>query len=119
MENMKKLYEKVAKDSALQEKFNEIVAAADKNGKEASEEKLIAFAKESGFDVTVEEMRAFFKELENQDEKVLSDLELDMVAGGKKMTTGIFFSTLTAGIWCAVVSIKAGNCADSLDVEMV
>ena len=83
MSKMKELYEKVAKDSALQAKFNAIMSDAEKTGEAATGEKLKAFAKEAGFEISLDEMKAFFKELTEKEKGELSDTELDMVAGGK------------------------------------
>lgn len=82
MEKMKELYDKVAKDSALQTKFAEIMKDAEKSGKDETGKKLAAFAKEAGYEATVEEMVGFFKSLEVR-EGTLSEEELDAVAGGK------------------------------------
>jgi predicted ribosomally synthesized peptide with nif11-like leader len=65
MDKMKELYEKVAKDSDLQQKFAEIMKDAENAGKEETGKKLVAFAKEQGFDLTVDEIRDFFSKLEN------------------------------------------------------
>lgn len=79
---MKELYEKVAKDSALQKKFAEIMTEAEKAGPEETGRKLVAFARESGYEVTIEEMAEFFNILETK-ESALSEEELDEVAGGE------------------------------------
>ena len=63
MSKMKELYEKVAADSTLQDKFFAIIKAAEEAWEEATNAKLTAFAKNAGFDVTLDEMRQFFKEL--------------------------------------------------------
>lgn len=99
---MKKLYEKVAADSALQVRFEVIIRAAEKDGKEATEAKLLAFAKEAGFEVTIEEANEFFKTLSEDQKGELSESELDMVAGGKG---GVFLSVGTLGFMCAVGSV--------------
>lgn len=83
MSQMKELYDKVSKDTALQLKFNQILAEAEETGKDAAAEKLLTFAQEAGFSVNVNEMMEFFQTLQEQPEGELSDLELDMVAGGK------------------------------------
>ncbi len=83
MEKMKELYEKVAKDSALQARFNTIMSDAEKAGESATGEKLKAFAKEVGFEVDLDEMKAFFRELTAKGKGELTDSDLDMVAGGK------------------------------------
>jgi hypothetical protein len=83
MSKMKELYEKVAADSALRDKFAAIMKDAEAAGEEATNAKLIAFAKDAGAEVTPDEMRQFFKELAESKKGSLSDTELDMVAGGK------------------------------------
>lgn len=71
MSNMKELYEKVAADSTLQDKFAAIMKGAEEAGKEVTEEKLIAFAKEAGYNVTLEEMQVFFKDLLKTPKRIL------------------------------------------------
>ena len=80
---MKDLYEKVAADLTLQEKFKKIMDGAKEAGEEATVQTLLAFAKEAGFPLGLEELQTFFREAAEQQEGELSDLELDMVAGGK------------------------------------
>lgn len=82
MSQMKELYEKVAADVTLQEKFKDIIKNAEAAGKEETGLKLVAFAKDAGYDVTVEEVKAFFGEQNTSGE--LADAELEMVAGGKQ-----------------------------------
>lgn len=103
MDKMKELYEKVAKDSALQTKFSQIMNEAEKAGQKETEAKLAAFAKEADSDVSIGEMQEFFKKMsENKD--ALSDLELDMVAGGKAAVMPIVSSTISMGVTCATGS---------------
>jgi predicted ribosomally synthesized peptide with nif11-like leader len=109
MGKMQELYEKVAKDGDLQEKFNAIMNESEKAGEAATGEKLIAFAKDAGFDATLDEMQDFFKKLAESNEGELSDAELDMVAGGKSRG-GIFNiigSAATLGLGCAIGSAQA------------
>lgn len=115
MSQMKELYEKVSNDIDLQKKFGEILAAGEKAGLEATEEKLIAFAQEVGFSVNLDEMRQFFKELESKNNGELSDMELDQVAGGKSVIggVGIAVTVISLGVGCAMVSaIEAAHHAD-------
>lgn len=79
---MQELFEKTAKDATLREKFSTITKDAETAGEDATKKKLIDFAKDAGYDVTLEEMRIYFKGLA-ENNKELSDTELDMVAGGK------------------------------------
>lgn len=98
MSQMKELYEKVAKDGSLQAKFNAIINGAEQAGKEATNQALLAFAKEEGFDVSLEEMQEFFQSLSKPKEGELSELELDMVAGGKSTEEKVLsFATLNIG----------------------
>ena len=99
MEKMKELYEKVAKDAALQAKLNAILKDAEQAGEAATGEKLTAFAKEAGFDATLAEMQEFFKKLAEKKEGELSESELDMVAGGKD-GDDVANSVLSIGIGC-------------------
>jgi predicted ribosomally synthesized peptide with nif11-like leader len=108
MSKMKELYEKVAKDSALQAKFAEIMKEAAEAG-EATKEKLIAFAKEAGYEVSFDEAQEFFKALSEKKEGDLSDADLDMVAGGKCSTT---MSVITLGT-CHLASVVFTGSADS------
>ena len=102
MTKMKELYEKVATDNALQEKLKEIIKAAEKDGKDATEAKLTAFAGEAGFETTVEEAAVFFRTLSEDQKGELSESELDMVAGGKG---GVLLSVGSLGFMCAVGSV--------------
>lgn len=107
MAKMKQLYAKVTADSALQEKFRQIMNEGQKAGQEETEVKLAAFAKEAGYEISLDEMRVFFQELAEQDKGPLSDAELDMVAGGKSFN-GIgntIGSVITLGITCATGSV--------------
>jgi predicted ribosomally synthesized peptide with nif11-like leader len=83
MEKMKELYDKVASDTGLQVKFLEIVNSAEKAGSVETKNKLLNFAKEAGYDVSLEEIGKFFEGMISQEASELSELELDMVAGGK------------------------------------
>ena len=106
MKKMKELYEKVAKDSTLRTKFEEIMKNVADAGPEKTGEELTAFAKEAGYEVSVEEMQEFFKILSAEVEGTLSDMELDMVAGGKSepyIPPNSVDMTITE---CAVVSIR-------------
>lgn len=111
MSQMKELYEKVAQDVELQKKFSEILADGEKAGKEATEEKLLAFAKDAGFDVNLAEMQEYFADFTAKQDGELSDLELDLVAGGKS-TEGIINvigSVFSLGILCAAASLAGAT----------
>lgn len=113
---MKQLYEKVASDSALQEKFSQIMNEAEKAGQEATEAKLDAFAKEAGYDVSISEMQEFFKTLAEKGSGELSDTELDQVAGGKAGVMPVVSSVMSMGVTCATGStayvIGGHNCKE-------
>jgi predicted ribosomally synthesized peptide with nif11-like leader len=104
---MQELYHKVAGNSILQKKINQILSEAESAGPAATEEKLLDFAREAGFEVSVEEMRTFFEGMSTQASGELSDAELDQVAGGKSKTgtENVIISVLTVGVGCAIGSI--------------
>lgn len=83
MKQIAELYEKVAADSMLQAKLKEIMSAAQKDEKEATETKLIAFAEDAGYHITSEEIQDFFRGRIKLISCELSNDELDQVAGGK------------------------------------
>lgn len=122
MEKMKELYDKVAKDSSLQSKFQDIMSNAEKEAETTIDQKLVSFAKEAGYDVTSDEIKSFFGELSEQKRGALSDDELDLVAGGKKVTLGIVMSVTTYGVGCAVMSatkeIGGDSCKGYLDTDL-
>lgn len=116
MSQMKELYEKVSMDAGLQEQFSQIVKEAEQTGEQATGEKLLAFAKGAGYEVSLEEMREFLMALIEKQPGELSELELDMVAGGK-LTMDEFIegaqgvaqwaavSIATLGIMCVIMAI--------------
>lgn len=118
MEKMKELYEKVAGDSGLQAKFAEIM----KDAAEGTTEKLVGFAKEAGYDVSIKEAQEFFKALTEQKDGSLSNAELDMVAGGKRLNLeGVAASIFSFGLYCAITSlgdvIVGASCKDRYDKD--
>lgn len=115
MEPMKQLYEKVAGDLAMQERFNQILSESEAAGKEATEEKLLGFARKAGYEVSLEEMLTFFEGMATQASGELSDVELDQVAGGKVNPDHVIASVFSLGLTCAIGSIiyaTRGNCED-------
>lgn len=116
MSQMKELYEKVSKDPGLQEQFSQIVKEAEQTGEQDTGEKLLAFAKGAGYDVSLDEMKEFLMALIEKQPGELSELELDMVAGGK-LTMDEFIegaqgvaqwaavSIATLGIMCIIMAI--------------
>ena len=114
MENrtaIKDLYQKVAADSTLLEKFQAIQKDAEAVGREATEAKLIAFAKEAGYDVTMKDAAEYFRELAEKGQSgELSETELDLVAGGKSGwgIAAIVTTAATLGAGCFMVSLTFG-----------
>ncbi len=98
MSKMKELYEKVAADSTLRDKFSAIMKDSQEAGEAATNEKLVAFAKDAGYVVTQDEMRQFFKELAESKKGELSAAELDMVAGGKGEEVAISAMFILTGL---------------------
>ena len=121
MTQMKALYEKVAADLTLQEKFNGILQDAEKVGEDETRDRLLSFAKEAGYEIGIDEMQEFFQNLAQAREGELSDLELDMVAGGKSTaetgyTIALSISTLLFG--CMVLaSVKSEKCSDNHNID--
>lgn len=115
MSHMQELFERVGKNGVLLAKFNQIVEHAEQEGKEATEEKLIAFAKAEGFDISVTEMSEYFKKLPETGAGELSDAELDMVAGGKSThgALNIVMSVVGLGFGCLFISAGAESLAHS------
>lgn len=96
MGKMNELYHKVAGDAGLQRKFFVLLDETEDMTAAGTAEKLTAFAKDAGFDVAIGEAAEFFKNLAEGNKDQLSELELDMVAGGKG--GGIDWGRITAGV---------------------
>jgi predicted ribosomally synthesized peptide with nif11-like leader len=96
MSKMDELYQKVAGDAELQKKFFGILDETENLSAAGTEEKLTAFAKDAGFEISIGEMQKFFKDLIEGSQDQLSEVELDMVAGGKG--GGIDWGKITAGV---------------------
>lgn len=116
MSQMKELYDKVSKDDVLQEQFGQIVKDAEQAGEQATGEKLVAFAKAAGYEISLEEIRDFLLKMIEKQPGELSEIELDMVAGGKatmddviRVANGVAqwaaVSIGTLGIVCAIIGI--------------
>ena len=73
-------------------------------------------AQENGLDIDKTALAALLAEQTAAAGAKLSDADLDQVAGGGAM--GVFYSFLTVGVGCIVVSIKAaqahGDCGKAL-----
>ena len=82
-ENVKKFYQKLANDKALQEKLAKAQEGyeGDLNDRQTIVETVfLPIAKEAGFDFTAEELKAAEREL--VEEKGISEEELENVSGG-------------------------------------
>ncbi len=115
MSKMQELYEKVAADSALQAKFVEIMKDAEAAGEESTNEKLTAFVKEAGYEISLTEITAFFKEMAELKEGELSEVELDMVAGGKFNPAKVYvtYFEVQMGFTASLMTeVLAGGCKD-------
>lgn len=107
MSKMGDLYIKVSADPELQSRYREIMKANSGTGAdvEAVKAELTAFASEQGFDVSWDEIRDFFRNLSEKPAEMLSEAELDMVAGGKKeLEPPQLLSLATLGIFCGAMS---------------
>lgn len=120
MDKMKDLYDKVSKESKLQEKLTEIMKRIDMSNADETKNELLAFAKDAGFDVNYEDMQSFFMNMPDQINGELSESELDAVAGGKDGGGGEIKHSITSlGFYCAVLSIataaKGKDCGDKFN----
>ena len=82
-ENVKKFYQKLSNDKALQEKLakaQESYGGAPNDRQTIVETVFLPIAKEAGFDFTAEELKAAEREL--VEEKGISEEELENVSGG-------------------------------------
>ena len=106
MSQMKELYDKVARDNTLQMKFIQIIENPEHLSTAEVGGRQVAFAKELGYEVTAGEIDEFFAHLSEQASGELSEMELDMVAGGKS-NSGVFnvkLSVYSLGLYCAIES---------------
>lgn len=106
MSQMKEMYEKVSASEELKAQFNAILQAAKEAGEEETTKKLLKFSKDQGFTITIAEFKEYFETLENQSKSELTDVELDMVAGGKSDggKINVVSSVFSVGIYCALTS---------------
>jgi hypothetical protein len=104
MEKMKELYEKVSQDSALRNRFEEIMKNSADAGPEKTGEELSAFAKGAGYEVSIEEIREFFQSLTVQKEATFR-YGTGCCSGGKNEPAppNSVDKTFTE---CALVSVK-------------
>ena len=115
MENIKKFYDALSNDKAMQDRAMALVKKGDKtekttppfghpskegNDEAAAKAAIIAFAKAEGYTFTEAELEAYIKQA-----KPLNDEQLDAVAGG------------TAG--CGCVAIGAGGGTDKNGKDFV
>jgi predicted ribosomally synthesized peptide with nif11-like leader len=104
MNRMDDLYQKVAKDSKLQERLKEILNNGKGEDERNLQRNLENFAKELGYDINYEELREYFQNFSKEKAAELADIELDMVAGGKFGHEGMF-SIITLGLYCLIASV--------------
>ena len=108
MNRVAELYEKVAGDAGLREKFERIMREAATDGPEATQRKLYLFAENAGYPVSIGEVRAYAAELaEVKRQGELSDAELDLVAGGKSEggKWNIMTTVASLGAGCVLMSL--------------
>ena len=82
MDKMKEFYEKITGNSELKMRLDEIMKAAEKNGKEVTGKKLLAFANEAGIPVAMDEIMHFIENRSGVGQMELSQEALSEVAGG-------------------------------------
>ena len=77
MENVKKFYDALANDKAMQERASALNKEGEKPDEAATNADIIAFAKAEGYDFTAAELEAYSRMA-----RPLMDESLDAVAGG-------------------------------------
>ncbi len=116
-DNVKKLFDKIHKDAALQKNYAEIMQAQGKGSEKSLADKFISLGKANGFEFTSKDLAAARNELIDRanENGVLDDNALSVVAGGaKKGGTSenykknyIMGSVMSFGVGCAIISIVA------------
>ena len=92
MENVKKFYDALANDKAMQERASALNKEGEKPDKAAARTAIVAFAKAEGYSFTEADLDAYAKQA-----KPLTDENLDAAAGG------------SAGCGCAGVGGGGGT----------
>ena len=88
VENIKRFYDELAKDEALQNRFKTLAKKYEglqpDEGQldDICEKELLPFAKSAGYDFTLEELRGYGRDVINPGMRQLSEEELASVAGG-------------------------------------
>jgi len=77
MENVKKFYDALANDKAMQERVSALVKKEEKPDEAAARASIVAFAKTEGYDFSVADLDAYAHMA-----KPLTDESLDAAAGG-------------------------------------
>lgn len=120
LSEMKEFYVKVSGDSELKQEVQALLMQASEVGEEETNRRMIAFAQNAGYQISIEEMKSYFLALAAEKTGVLSDDELDQVAGGKSSREEqlILVSIGTVGIGCGIASalgaINDVSCAEQI-----
>jgi len=115
VENIKRFYDALTKDEALQDKFK---ALAEKyEGQKPDEEQadaicekeLLPFAKSAGYDFTLEELKEYNRDAAKPATRQLSEEELAAVAGGVCVCVMFGLGELSDGCYCLCQLYGWGN----------
>lgn len=117
MNSIQELYDKIAKDPALQAEFTNILEQGEEEVQEILMDRILSFGKALGYEGTAKEVKEFFAQLANTGEGELSDAQLDQVAGGKsaKGIYAVATSVITAGLACLMESIDRESKSNRFD----
>jgi len=108
-DNVKKMFAKIEKDMKLTQEYIDLLKEHGQSSEKIIMEKLVEFGKKSGFIFSSDDLIAARAELmdKKNSNAELADDDLEKVAGGGITKAGaVIMSTVTAGIWCALTSIK-------------
>ena len=115
VENIKRFYDALAKDEALQDKFKALVKKyegqkPDEGQFDAIYEKdLLPFAKSAGYDFTLEELKGY-RDAVKPGTRQLSEEELAAVAGGGPCVCVIIgYGSFSSGQQCGCVGYGWGQ----------
>jgi len=125
-DNVKQMFGKMEKDSALKDKYAQLVQSHQNESEKKLTEKLVELGQTSGFVFSKDDLVAARAELiDNANSNgELADGDLAKVAGGGRLSksVAIYGSVITLGVMCAVYSVisevqNPGQCKDDMSVK--
>ena len=107
MDNLKIFYAKVMADETLAAKLEKIMDEIEKENDISDEhcQKVVELAKEVGVEISVEDIKNYL-DLHEKDAEILTDAELEMVAGGKSDKSDPVETAGEVGKWIEEKGLK-------------